>query len=531
MKVSYAWKAVAWQFVTIGVVIASATAIDRPVWAAVASATTGLIFAWRARLPEGLGRRFFPPLALPILLCLCWGAALNFTQGDYSGEGGWGIVRFLAYPGWWGAERVVWFGLSVAEFLPESIILPFYSWLDEVWLGLNYEVHHKVFVDGFGLYYALTLHFLYLAGFAGPALLRAPGRRFDHPAAALLIVCLASGGYLDWELDRRERLLVPGREQLSEEKLRGIMGEEEGYSEYDPHYAFQPWSKIARPDAPPSLRITSNPPRLDGATAFLPVLAAVFQAVYETPAHVPHENGEAYLDNERTGFISRHLQLNTSREAYGRLIQGKTDLLVVFGPSEAQAAEAKAAGVPLELTPIGKEAFVFFVHADNPVNGLNVAEIRKIYSGKIDNWKDVGGADAPILAYQRPENSGSRTAMEQMVMRGLPQARAPLEEMILPMEGVVTAVAGYRNETPALGYSFRWFVMAMFSRPELKLLNVDGVAPRAEHIADGTYPLIRTFYAVTRQNDASPETKKLVEWMAGPEGQALIAKTGYVPMR
>ncbi len=92
--------------------------------------------------------------------------------------------------------------------------------------------------------------------------------------------------------------------------------------------------------------------------------------------------------------------------------------------------------------------------------------------------------------------------------------------------GVVTAVADYRNETPAPGYSFRWFVAAMFSRPELKLLQVDGVAPTAEHIADGTYPLIGTFYAVTRKNDASPETRKLVEWPAGPEGQALIAKTG-----
>ncbi|WP_279401693.1 substrate-binding domain-containing protein [Piscibacillus salipiscarius] len=67
----------------------------------------------------------------------------------------------------------------------------------------------------------------------------------------------------------------------------------------------------------------------------------------------------------------------------------------------------------LNMTPIGREAFVFFVHADNPVDSLKVEEIQGIYSGNITNWKEVGGEDVEIRAFQRPEGSGSQTMLKR----------------------------------------------------------------------------------------------------------------------
>ena len=382
------------------------------------------------------------------------------------------------------------------------------------------------------MYAILHLYGWYVAGFAGPALARGPlgtGTRLDRPAVVLMLCAAGCGGFLYWELAERTRLLLPEWNTIPEEVT--VVREETPYRDYFPFSTLEPQEKIARLDAPASLRIRDGYPRLDGATAFMPLSSATLMAVYEIPSSLLTLDGATDPDAERYMFISQFFSSNTSRKAYSNLINGKADLIVVFGPSEEQQAEADTAGVPLKLTPIGKEAFVFFVNEKNPVDGLSLEEVRKIYSGGIGNWREVGGPDAPILAYQRPKDSGSRTAMDQMVMQGLSQARPLREEYFAPMEGIVTAVADYRNESPAIGYSFRWFLTTMYSEPGLKLLTINGVAPTVEHIADGTYPLTRTFYAVTRKKDALPETEALAAWLAGPEGQALVGKAGYVPIR
>ena len=73
------------------------------------------------------------------------------------------------------------------------------------------------------------------------------------------------------------------------------------------------------------------------------------------------------------------------------LINGRVDIIFALAPSEQQLAEAKRLGKELKLTPIGKEAFVFFVNEKNPVKSLTADEIKGIYSGEITNWKEVGG--------------------------------------------------------------------------------------------------------------------------------------------
>ncbi|MGG0719563.1 substrate-binding domain-containing protein [Robertmurraya massiliosenegalensis] len=87
---------------------------------------------------------------------------------------------------------------------------------------------------------------------------------------------------------------------------------------------------------------------------------------------------------------------NQTRGAFDRLLNGEADIIFVAHPSESQMRRAEQLGIQLNLTPIGREVFVFFVHSKNPVDKLTIDEIQGIYSGKITNWSEVGGKDEEI---------------------------------------------------------------------------------------------------------------------------------------
>lgn len=137
---------------------------------------------------------------------------------------------------------------------------------------------------------------------------------------------------------------------------------------------------------------------LDGAEAAFPVYSAFAQAVYKNA-------------NQNSNFIT----FTNTIFAYERLIRGEADIYFGAEPSTAQRKMAEEAGVELVMTPIAKEAFVFFTHQRNPVQNLSTKQIQSIYGGKTTNWKQVGGDNRRILAFQRPENSGSQTWLQKVM--------------------------------------------------------------------------------------------------------------------
>ncbi|TYP73959.1 PstS family phosphate ABC transporter substrate-binding protein [Paenibacillus methanolicus] len=169
-------------------------------------------------------------------------------------------------------------------------------------------------------------------------------------------------------------------------------------------------------------------------------------------------------------------------------MDGEVDMIFAAAPSEQQLAMAKRKGVKLELTPIGRETFVFFVQADNPVKGLKLADIRRIYSGEVKNWQEVGGKSEAIRAFQRPENSGSQTMLQSM-MADYRLMTPPKETVAEAMAGIIEQTADYRNYPNALGFSFLFYATQIVGNGEIRLLEVDGVKPDRDSIRDGTYPL------------------------------------------
>lgn len=282
-------------------------------------------------------------------------------------------------------------------------------------------------------------------------------------------------------------------------------------------YAYQPFaegSKAAELDGPASYRIESDPPRIDGATALYPLMAAFAQAVY------PEQEYDVY---------GSAVQSSNTVYAYASLIKGEADIVFAAHPSEEQLKMAREAGKELKLTPIGREAFVFFVQADNPVQGLTLQDVRDIYSGRVTNWWEVGGKDSHIRAFQRPEGSGSQTALQRL-MQGETLMKPPQEDVAAGMGGIIEQTADYRNYPNALGYSFLYFATEMVGNGEIRLLSIDGVMPNRETIASGEYPLTSEFYAVTTTDTEHPQVASFIDWILSDEGQQLVERTGYTPL-
>lgn len=259
-------------------------------------------------------------------------------------------------------------------------------------------------------------------------------------------------------------------------------------------------------------------PRLDGATALYPLYASAFYALNEFSE-----------TNTRENINYCCLKVSRTPEAYNRLIENKADLIFVAMPSKKQQQNAEAASVKLNYTPFAKEAFVFIVNADNPVNSLTENQVRDIFSGKITRWKDVGGNNEDIQIWQRPEDSGSQTVMLGKVMKNTPMLPAKETEMATGMGGVIRRVADYQNTSSAIGYTFRYYATVMNADKNIKLLAINGVSPTIDNICNDTYPYTINGYMVTRENPTA-ETQQFVDWFLSPQGQQLVQDVGYVPL-
>jgi len=275
-------------------------------------------------------------------------------------------------------------------------------------------------------------------------------------------------------------------------------------------------SRTARPSEEPELRLTSDLPVLDGAIALYPVYAAFAEAVYDENA-----------------FSREKVLCTNTLSAYEAVISGERDIIFVAGPSGRQTAAARAAGVDLRLTPIGREAFVFLVGKGNPIDDITYQQIRNIYSGKTAFWRTLGWNEGgKIIAFQRPEGSGSQTGL-QMIMGGLPiLVPQPLSDAgLIGTNSLMRQVSvQWRGVQPAIGYSYRYYATTMYPNDQAKLLRVNGVEPSVGNIQDGSYPFVADFYAITN-GEPHGNSKLLIDWMLSRQGQEIIEKTGYIPVR
>ena len=223
--------------------------------------------------------------------------------------------------------------------------------------------------------------------------------------------------------------------------------------------------------------------------------------------------------------------------AYIKLINGETDLIVVTEPSEEELNLANLAEVELEITPVVKEAFVFYVNKENPVNSLTTEQVQKIYAGEITNWEKVGGNNSEIIAYQRPVNSGSQTGMLSLVMKDYELMEAPKETLIDTMFDIVNMVSSYNNGINSIGYSYLYYAKTMYQDMDkkvvdnIKFLKINDIEPDNKNISEEKYPYTTAYYIVTRADEpANSPAKILKSRLLSEEGQKIAEEVGYVPL-
>ncbi len=275
-------------------------------------------------------------------------------------------------------------------------------------------------------------------------------------------------------------------------------------------------SSMVEPPQPVISGVTAeNFPRIDGSTANLPLIAQV----YATVCDVSLEEAQTMVNT------------NGTSSAWRNLVYDECDMLLVYEAAESVQKDIEASGVELEITPIGRDALVFLVNAQNTLDNLTQQQLIDIYTGKVTDWSELGGQAGEIAPFQRNAESGSQTLFLKLLMKDIPPMQAPTELVEGMMGALIDAVASYDGSGGAIGYSVYYYVNEMYQNPDLKLLSVDGVAPSAQNIQNQTYPLVNDFYLVIRADEpeGSP-TRLLRDWLLSQSGSEVLAKAGYVPV-
>ncbi len=270
------------------------------------------------------------------------------------------------------------------------------------------------------------------------------------------------------------------------------------------------------PEVPrPMTKLGVEMPRTDGSTSTLPMDIAIHAALLETTP-------------EALSWVA-HTKSYTSLQ---NLMKGQVDVLFRTPLSASEREDMAAEGFAFEEEPVAGEGFVFVVNADNPVDSLTSNQLRDIYAGRITNWSEVGGEDLPIIAYQRNQDSGSQNYMIAF-MGDTPLMKPVTDQLPASMSGLMDAVANYENSRGAIGYSVYSYSDGMYEDSmKIKHLQVDGVAPSFENMANGTYPLLGYNYAVFSADlPADSPVRTIVKWIQSDAGQKVIAAAGYVPYR
>ena len=259
-----------------------------------------------------------------------------------------------------------------------------------------------------------------------------------------------------------------------------------------------------------------NYPRMGGSLANLPL----GEAVTATLLDISREEANSMVTFE-----------GSTTDNYKWLADGRFDIILAYEMGDEAKEYLEEKNVELEMTPIGTDALVFICSLENKLDSLTDEQIRQIYKGNVTNWKDVGGEDHPIIAYQRNKDSGSQTLFDKIIDLGDELMEAPSDIRIGSMIGLLEAVADYDNSKDALGYTVYYYLTNMEADKltTSKLLSVDGVAPTNETIAEGKYPYVNDFYVVIRKDapEYSPE-RILYNWICSEQGKELARRENYV---
>ncbi|HTP10527.1 MAG TPA: PstS family phosphate ABC transporter substrate-binding protein [Anaerolineae bacterium] len=200
--------------------------------------------------------------------------------------------------------------------------------------------------------------------------------------------------------------------------------------------------------------------------------------------------------------------------------------------TDQEKADAQQNGIDPHEIEIARDAIGVIVNPTNPVQQLTLQQISDIYSGKITNWKDVGGEDRPIVLLSRESNSGTHVFFLANVVRlgnSKDKTLFSPDTLLLPSsEGIMAEV---RQNPNAIGYDGLGYIT-----PDVKTVAVAPkagnafVKPSVETVNNGTYPIARPLFMYTN-GEPTGDVKTYIDWILGPDGQKIVGQLGFVPLK
>lgn len=208
------------------------------------------------------------------------------------------------------------------------------------------------------------------------------------------------------------------------------------------------------------------------------------------------------------------------------LINGTTDIANSSRPikqSELEKLKARYNTLGVQI-PCSKDGITVFLNEGNRVNELTLKQLSDIYQAKITNWKQVGGDDAPIKLYGRENSSGTYVFFKDEVVKGDYAASC----QTLP--GTAAVVNAVKKDKYGIGYGGAAYAEGVKHCAVKKDNNTPGSVPTPETIAKNEYPITRYLYLYMR-NRPTGEVKKYIDWLLSEEGQQIVTKVGYFPVK
>lgn len=214
------------------------------------------------------------------------------------------------------------------------------------------------------------------------------------------------------------------------------------------------------------------------------------------------------------------------------LINGTVDIANAsrqIKPEEIQQAKANG-GDPVEYV-VAKDAIAIIVNPENPIKQLTIQQLSDIYSGKINNWKEVGGEDRVIVRLSRETNSGTHVFfLENVVRLGDPNNKTlfSTDTLLLPSSEGITAET--KDNPNVIGYDGLGYVT-----PDVKVIavgiNTAGpfIMPSADTVNNGQYPIARDLYMYTNGQPTGADAE-YIKWIMTPVAQAIVTQLGFVPI-
>jgi phosphate transport system substrate-binding protein len=207
------------------------------------------------------------------------------------------------------------------------------------------------------------------------------------------------------------------------------------------------------------------------------------------------------------------------------LVNGTTDIATASRPikeAESQQIQARFKVASKEIA-VAKDGVTFYVNEANPVTSLTTDQLKGIYLGDITNWRDVGGADAPIVVYSRENSSGTYTFVKEHLLQN-----DDYTEKALTLPGTAAVVNAVAKEKNGIGYGGAAYAKGL---RELKIkVGAEEIAPTQENIQSGKYPLSRNLFFYVR-GEPSSAVQQFIDFALSPEGQQIVTQVGYFPVK